>query len=96
MYISIRRYQVDIHSVDEIVQRVEAEFVPIIRQAPGFIAYYAIDAGGGVVASISIFRDQAGAEESNRRAAGWVKMVGPLFPGAPQTTAGVVRVQSGG
>lgn len=96
MYISVRRYQVDAHSVDEIIQRVEAEFVPIIRQAPGFIAYYAIDSGNGVLASISIFRDQAGAEESNRRAADWVRMAGPLFPSAPQTTAGEVRVQSGG
>lgn len=94
MYISVRRYQVDAQSVDEIVQRVDAEFVPIIRQAPGFVAYYAIDGGDGTIASISIFRDQAGAEESNRRAADWVRMTGPLFPGAPQITAGIVRVQS--
>lgn len=94
MYISVRRYQVDAQSVDEIVQRVHTEFVPIIRQAPGFIAYYVVDGGGGVVASISIFRDQAGAEESNRRAADWVRMAGPLFPSAPQVTAGAVQVQS--
>lgn len=94
MYISVRRYQVESRAVDEIVQRVESEFVPIIRQAPGFVAYYAIDAGDGVVASISIFQDKEGAEESNRRAAEWVRTAGPLFPTTPQTTAGLVRVQS--
>lgn len=80
-------------SVDELMRRVEAGFVPIVSQAPGFIAYYALDAGDGVVASINVFEDQAGAEESNRRAAGWVKEnVGSLLPNPPQITAGEVIV----
>ncbi len=67
--------------------------MPIVSEAPGFIAYYVLDAGDGVVASINIFEDQAGAEESNRRAAGWVKEnVASMLPTPPEITAGEVTV----
>ncbi len=47
MYVSVRRYEMDAETVDELMRRVEEGFVPIISNAPGFIAYYALDAGGG-------------------------------------------------
>jgi hypothetical protein len=45
-------------------------FVLIISKAPGFVDYYVVDAVNDVVASVSVFQDQAGAEESSRMAAG--------------------------
>jgi hypothetical protein len=91
MYASIRRYKVS--SVDEVVRRASEGFVPLISQGPGFMAYYIVDAGEGVVASISLFETQAGAEESNRMAADWVKEnIAPLVSGPPEITAGEVRV----
>lgn len=92
MYASVRRYDgVDPRSVEEIVRRVEEGFVPIISKAPGFIAYYAVNVGEGVTASISIFEDQAGLEESNRMAADWVKEnLASLLPNPPEITAGEV------
>jgi hypothetical protein len=93
MYASVRRYETDPGSVDELMRRVEEGFVPIISKAPGFVAYYALDAGEGVVASITVFEDQAGAEESDRMAADWVKEnVASLLPTPPEVTAGDVRV----
>lgn len=93
MYASVRRYEMDPGSVDELMRRVEEGFVPIVSRAPGFIAYYALDVGDGVVASINVFEDQAGAEESDRRAADWVKEnVASLLPNPPQVTAGEVIV----
>ena len=94
MYTSIRRYNItNGESVASISQRVSEGFVPIISQTPGFIAYSLVDAGEGVVATISIFDDQAGAEESNRRAADWVKQnMAQAISGAPQVTAGQVTV----
>jgi hypothetical protein len=72
---------------------VEQGFVPIISKAPGFVAYYVVDAGNDVVASVSVFQDQAGAEESNRMAADWVKEnIASLVSGAPEITAGAVTV----
>ena len=73
MYASIRRYRTVAGASTELAQRVDQGFLPIISSAPGFIAYYVVDAGNDVVASVSIFQDQAGAEASNRTAADWVK-----------------------
>ncbi len=93
MYVSVRHYEMDAETVDELMRRVEEGFVPIISNAPGFIAYYVLDAGEGVVASISIFTDQAGAEESNRMAADYVKQnLATLLQSLPEITAGEVKV----
>ena len=68
-------------------------FVPIVSKAPGFVAYYVVDAGNDVVASVSVFQDQNGAEESNRMAADWVKEnIASLVSGPPEVTAGAVTV----
>jgi hypothetical protein len=92
MYAVIRRYE-DVSSVDEVMRRIEAGWIPIIRQAPGLIAYYAIDAGGGAAASISVFENQAHAEDSARRVAKWIgDNVARLSPSPAHVTAGEVRV----
>ncbi|MFD7561312.1 hypothetical protein ACFV9E_43400, partial [Streptomyces sp. NPDC059835] len=58
---------------------------------PGFVAYYWIDAGGGVMVSTSVYEDRAGAEESVRRAAEFVRdNLASLLPNPPQVTAGEV------
>jgi hypothetical protein len=47
--------------------------------------------GGGVMISTSVFQDQSGAEESNKRAADYVRQnLAPLLPKPPQITAGKV------
>jgi hypothetical protein len=62
-----------------------------ISQIPGFVAYYWVDAGGGVMISTSVFQDQASAEESNRRAADYVRQnLVSVLPNPPQITAGEV------
>jgi hypothetical protein len=89
MYVTIRRYETT--SVEEVARRVQQGFVPIMRQAPGYIAYYAIDAGAGFVASISIFETQAQADDSTRLAAEWVRQnIVDLFTGPPELTSGQV------
>jgi hypothetical protein len=92
MYAVIRRYE-NVSSVDEVMRRIETGWTPIIRQAPGLIAYYAIDAGDGAAASISVFANQAQAEDSARRVAEWIRdNVAPLSPNPAQVTVGEVRV----
>lgn len=94
MHVSIRRYEgLDPGSVDEIVKRAGEGFVPIVSGGAGFAGYYLIDAGGGVVATISVFESEAAAEESNQAAASWVKEnLAELVPNPPQITAGEVRI----
>jgi len=93
MFASVRRYRMDPLGVDELITRVEQEFVPIVSKSPGFVAYYAVDAGNGIVTSISIFEDQKGAEQSSLAAADWVgRRIASLLPTPPEITAGEVRV----
>jgi hypothetical protein len=92
MYASVRRYRIA-GSVEELMRRVQEGFVPIVRQTPGFVAYYAIDGGDGTVASVSIFQDRSGAEASNERAAAWVRAnLAELLPHSPEITAGDVSI----
>ena len=93
MYATIRRYE-GVTNPSEAARRVNEGFVPLISQIPGFVAYYWVDAGGGVMISASVFQDQAGAEESNRRAADWVQQnLASLLPNPPQITAGEIVAQ---
>jgi hypothetical protein len=73
MFISVRRYKQGAGTAQELARRVEDEFIPIVSAAPGFKAYHVVDAGEDVVVSVNIFDDRAGAEESDRRAAEWVR-----------------------
>ncbi len=92
MYATVRRYE-GVTDPSEAAWRVNEGFVPLISQVPGFLAYYWVDASGSVMVSTSIFEDQAGAEESNRRAADYVRQnMAPLLPNPPQITAGEVVV----
>jgi hypothetical protein len=91
--LSIRHYQVDPASVEEIIRRVQTTFTPVIRRAPGFVAFYAVDGGEGRITSISIFEDKAGAEASVPLAAEHIRQhLAGLFPTPPQLVAGEVRV----
>ena len=91
MHAAIRQYQVDPGSVDEFRRGVNEGFLPIIKDASGFQAYYALDAGGGRLATVSIFEDRAGAEESTRMAADWIRQnMASLLPNPPEVLEGEV------
>ena len=90
MYATVRRYE-GVTNPSEAGRQVKETFLPVISEIPGFIAYYWVDAGGGVMISTSVFQDKAGAEESNRRAAVVVReSLAPFLPNPPQVTAGEV------
>jgi hypothetical protein len=90
MYATIRRYE-GVTNPTEAARRVNEGFVPLISQIPGFVAYYWVDAGSGVMISTSVFQDQASAEESNRRAADYVRQnLVSVLTNPPQITAGEV------
>ena len=90
MYATIRRYEGVTNPVGD-ARRVREEFVPQLKDMPGFVAYYEIDAGNGVMATISVFEDRAGEEASNERAAEWVhENEASIAPNPPEVTAGEV------
>ncbi|MFD4137821.1 MULTISPECIES: hypothetical protein [unclassified Streptomyces] len=90
MYAAVRRYE-GVTDPAEAGRLVNEGFVPLMRQVSGFVAYYWVDAGNGVMISTSVFQDRAGAEESVSKAADFVRdNLASLLPNPPQVTAGKV------
>ena len=75
MYASVRQYTITSghERVDEAAREVQAGLGPIISQAPGFVAYYVLDAGNNVVAAISLFESKAAADIADRMVADWIR-----------------------
>jgi hypothetical protein len=90
MWAAVRRYE-GITNPDLIGRMVDETFVPLLEQVPGFVAYYWLDAGDGVMASLSVFEDQAGADKSVEIARDWVvKNAAGLMPNPPRVTEGLI------
>jgi hypothetical protein len=74
-----------------VARRVNEEFVDMISDMSGFVAYLVLDAGQGEYGTLSVFEDQASAEESNRVAEERVKEnLRELLPSPPDYAAGEV------
>jgi hypothetical protein len=90
MYATVRRYE-GVSDPREVARLVNEGFLPIIREITGFVDYYLVDAGDGVIVSTSIFESASGEEESNWRAGEFVgQHLTPLLPNPPHITAGEV------
>lgn len=90
MYAAVRRYE-GVSGPAEVARLVKEGFVPLVRQIPGFVAFYWVDAGNGVFVSTSVFQDKAGAEESTLKASRFVRdNLASRLPNPPQVTAGEV------
>ncbi len=91
MYSAIRRYSIKSNFMDEVMQRIQGEFLHIISREPGFIAYYAIRIGNNEVLTVSIFETEVEAEGSTPIALDWMnRNLAGFVQGGPQTTLGWV------
>jgi len=92
MFAVVRHYhfkQEDGDTIDKIVQE---GFVPLLKKAKGFIRYYWLDTGNGEGASLSVFKDKAGADESVRLAADFVKAnLAQMLNQKPEVIEGPVK-----
>lgn len=91
-YLTVRRYD-SVSDSKEAARRIQEEFIPLVRKIPGFISYYWVDEGDGVMVSVSVYATREAEEESNRAAADYVKQhqqIARLLPKPPQITAGQV------
>jgi hypothetical protein len=90
MYVAVRRYE-GVPDSQEVARLVEEDFLPIISEMPGFVAYYCVDAGDGVMVSTSVFEHKDAEEQSTFRAGQFTaEDLGKLAPNPPQVTAGEV------
>ena len=88
MYTVVRRYTGGTRLADALMARRE-EVRELLTGVLGFRAYYALRAGDGTVATITVCDDQAGTTESTRRAAEWVsRNLAGVTMSPPQVTEG--------
>jgi hypothetical protein len=93
MHASIRRYRVN--DIDELVSRVESQFVDQVKEIEGFVGYYVIDGDDGTAASVTVGETADAVAESTKRAADWVREnASELVEGSPEVTVGEVRVRA--
>jgi hypothetical protein len=89
-WLTVRRYE-GVTDTKEAARVVQEGFVPLISKLPGFISYYWVDAGNGVMISVTVYTNRKAAEESNRIAADFAKQhMARLLPSPPRITAGQV------
>jgi len=99
MFATIRRYEaIDNARTDELVKKADETLLPSLSELPGFNGYFLIEAGNGVMSSISFFDTAEHADESARVASTWVReqKLENVLPNAPKITTGEVVVQKTG
>lgn len=93
MYGTIRIYTGSSDLADALVEN-ESEVKRIVSAIDGFQAYYLVRTADGA-ASISVYENEAGAQESNKAAAAWLRENLPdLTIAAPQVSAGEVLINA--
>jgi hypothetical protein len=92
MFAVIRHYHFDSKKGAEIDRQIREGFVPLLKKAKGFVRYYWLDTGKGEGASISVYKDKAGADESVRLAAQFVHdHMSKLLTQKPEVIEGPVQ-----
>ncbi len=93
MFATVRLYSGSPDLADALVER-QDEVKRLISGIDGFKAYYLVRSAEST-ASVSVYENEAGAEESNRIAAAWiVENVPDLKVAAPQISAGEVVISA--
>jgi hypothetical protein len=93
MYAVIRRYRFDAQNSENIDRSVEQDFLPVVSELPGFVAYYWVNTGDGVGVSVSVFKDQAAASASTHAAAEFARPPASLA-GVPEIIKGEVQAHA--
>jgi len=92
MYNVVRTYT-NAGALADAMQQKQQDVTDVISGVPGFVAYYATRSGD-TLTTVTVCENQAGAQESTRRAGEWVKknMAGASI-GAPQIAEGKTFLQ---
>jgi hypothetical protein len=95
MFATIRRYEaIDQARTSELVKKADETLLPSLTELPGFSGYSLIEAGNGVMSSISFFDTSEHADESTRLVSNWVReqKLETALPNPPKITSGEVVV----
>jgi hypothetical protein len=89
MFATHRRYDgIDQSRIEELTRKVNDGLIPKLSELPGFKGYFLMEAGNGVIKSISLFDTSGQAEDSTRVAAEWTQeeKLESLVPNPPKVT----------
>ena len=96
MYTSIRRYTAPDPRFWERIQQQRAGLEVPFRRVQGFRSWYLVRTGDGLT-TVTLCDDRAGAEESVRVAATWIREnLAGLITGQPEDSNGEVALRFGG
>ena len=87
MYGTVRRYRVRLGTVPQAVKYVRGNLLPLLRQIPGFTAYYLFNAENNTLASVIIYQTADGANAANHVASRWFRSDWPSFQLMPPEMA---------
>ena len=94
MHAVVRRYS-GASALNDLLAQRSQDVEQLLSDIPGFVAYYAIRAGDEL-ATVTVCEDQAGTQESSRRAGEWVRQnLTGASVGAPEITEGEAFIQFG-
>lgn len=95
MYAVIRNYAGNNELADQLVER-QDEVVQLVSQIGGFRGYYLLRTDDGC-ASVTVYDDKAGADESSNVARDWIESrASEISASTPQIMGGEVLISAGG
>jgi hypothetical protein len=87
MHGTVRRYRVRLGTIPQAVKYVRGNLFPLLRQIPGFTAFYLFNAENNTLASVMIYQTADGAEAANHLASRWFRSDWPSFQLLPPEMA---------
>ena len=72
MYMVIRRYSLQPSKVDEVIRKVDEQYLEKVRLLPGFEGYYVLDSGEGKLSSVTVSAYKDSAHATTRLSKEWV------------------------
>lgn len=70
MYAMIRRYRMGAGSMDDLMRKVDVQFVDRLQEQLGILHYKAIDTGDETIVTVTVFEDEDQYRRSEAAAAG--------------------------
>jgi len=93
MHMVIQRYRVRLGAVADAATYADKWFLPLVREVPGFGAYYLVAAEHGVLVCIGMFDTSEGADAAAKLATEWfAKEWGSFRALPPEVIAGAVLI----
>jgi heme-degrading monooxygenase HmoA len=72
MYMTLRQYRVPAGQMDEVIRRVDDNWLDRVRVLPGFVSYHVVREAEDQLRSVTVFTDEMSAKAAVEASAEWV------------------------